>query len=469
MKKIIFGIIFIFSTLSFSDEIDKFIEENLGGYSYQENKEDKSKYVISQVTKITTFDPIEMRDNYSIRITNYLYDTLFKYDLNGKMNSNILESWKWKNERVLYLKLKDKLKFSDGSKVKAEDVKKSLYRLKNNGSFKELFSDIMNIEIISDTELEIKIKNKNRIFISMLTYYMSSIVKEKNGDIIGTGPYKINKITNRNVILEKNIYSIVNGKYSRIEINYEVSQRKRVVMCFNGDVDRVYDLSNKNIEKWKKEGIIDGSIEIIPSGEMDTIALSFGNKKSIFSERKNRKILEAILYRSEDFNYKNIVSFFPRKIFDAKLSKIKLENNDEKEYEILKNNKISITTLNNESYIEKAKKIKEILKKYGMETEISIHNTESYQQILMEKKYQLAIINVDYDKNRYIYNITKTVIYDIGDKEMYNALLPFIGIMKNEKKEEYRMKIYDKMVYLIYKNIPYIPLEHRNKLILEKK
>lgn len=468
MKKIILVIIFIFSTLSFSDEIDVLTEGELGGYSYQENKEENSKYVISQVTKIRTFDPIKMRDNYSIRIVDFLYDTLFKYDLKGNITSNILENWSWKDKRTLYLKLKEGLKFSDGNSVTAEDIKESLYRLKNVGSFKELFSDIVNIDIISEKELEVKIKGKNKIFIPMLTYYMSAVVKEENGKIIGTGPYKIKKITNRNLVLERNIYSLNSAKYSEIDILYEVSQRKRAILCFDGEVNKVYDLSNTNIEKWKKEGIIDESIKVVPSDEMDTIALSFGNKESIFTEKENRKTLEAILYKEKYLDLQNINSFFPRRILDAKLSKINLENIDDKKCEILKGNTIEIVTLNNESYIDKANKLKIVLERYGMKVKLSIHNVESYELLLNKRDYQLAIRNIDYDQTRDIYNITKTVMYDIHDKEMYNGLFPFINIMKNEQKEEYRMKIYDKMVYLIYKNMPYIPLEHRNKFVLEK-
>lgn len=468
MKKIIFGIIFIFSTLSFSDEIDILIDGELGGYSYEENKNEVSKYTISQVTKIRTFDPIKMKDNYSIRIVDFLYDTLFKYDLKGNISSNILEEWKWKNQRTLYLKLKENLKFSDASEVRAEDVKESLYRLKNIGNFKELFSDIVNIDVISKKELEIKIKDKNKIFIPMLTYYMSAIIKEVNGNIIGTGPYKIKKITNRNLILERNKYSLDKNKYSEIEIKYEVSQRKRVISCFDGDVNRVYDLSTTNIEKWKKEGIIDENIKIIPSEEMDTIALAFGNKKSIFSTIENRKILEMILYKDNYLDYKKIGSFFPEDILKSELSKIKCENFDDEKIKRLKGNKIEIVTLNNESYIEKANKLKKMLVNYEISVNISIHNLESYSSLLESKDYQLAIIDIDYDQSRDIYNITKTVMYDIQDKEMYNGLFPFIKIMKNEEKKDYRMKIYDKMVYLIYKNIPYIPLEHRKKLVLEK-
>lgn len=464
MKKIVICLIFIFSALSFSDEIDKITEIELGSYRYQENLKKESKYILLQAEKISTLDPIQIKDNYSVRVVKYLYETLFMYDENGKLSSKLLKKWHWENERTLVLELKEGLKFSNGDKLTPKDVQSSLYRLKDKGVFKELFLDIVDIEILSQNSLRIKIRGKNKIFISMLTYYMSAIVKEKDGLILGTGVYKVKRESNRNILLEKNRYSKEYPKYNEVEIKYEISQRKRAISCYEEDANEVYDLSAENVGKWEKEGIIDKNIKVIPSSEMCTIAVSFGNIDSIFNKKENRKVLEYILEKNNYFKDKNIVSFFPKELLKVKLSKLDIEKNKINFF----NNKIELITLNNEDFIEKAKRIKELLTKYGVDVDIVIHNLESYQLKIKNKKYQMAIIEINYDETQAIYNITKTVINDIQDKEMYNGLLPFINIMKIEESEEYRNQIYDKMIYLIYRNIPYIPLEHKRKLVLKR-
>ncbi len=52
---------------------------------------------------------------------------------------------------------------------------------------------------------------------------------------------------------------------------------------------------------------------------------------------------------------------------------------------------------------------------------------------------------------------------------MYNALQPFLKIIKEEKDKEKRDQVFDKIVQLIYKELPYIPISHGKTLIVELK
>ncbi|MGL5614359.1 MAG: hypothetical protein ACRDC1_18745, partial [Cetobacterium sp.] len=72
-----------------------------------------------------------------------------------------------------------------------------------------------------------------------------------------------------------------------------------------------------------------------------------------------------------------------------------------------------------------------------------------------------------FDEKHLVYNLGKVMVHDIGDQDMYNASLPFLEILKDEEEQGDRDKIYDKIVFLISKNIPYIPLIHREKIAVE--
>ncbi|MGL5764847.1 MAG: hypothetical protein ACRCX8_04325, partial [Sarcina sp.] len=86
---------------------------------------------------------------------------------------------------------------------------------------------------------------------------------------------------------------------------------------------------------------------------------------------------------------------------------------------------------------------------------------------LENQDYEIAIYSVLFDEKHLVYNLGKVMVHDIGDQDMYNASLPFLEILKDEEEKGDRDKIYDKIVFLISKNIPYIPLIHREKIAVE--
>ena len=430
---------------------------------------------IVQAVKVATLDPIYMKDQYSIRTVNYLYDTLFVYDTNDKVVSNLIETWNWKDDRLLELKIRDGVYFHNGDKMLAVDVKNSFDRMLTNGIFKDFFNDIQNIRVISERELEIKLKARNNLFLSMLTYYMCSITKVVDGKIYGTGPYKLDKITNKELFLSKNQSYFKNYKgANEIEILSEVSDRKRALLYFNDAVDVVLDITPKQIDEWKKEGIIDKSVVLEENKELDTIAIIFGKRNKTFENRKTREVLNKIINRDEliknIFTEKAARTFFPESLFEAKLSLIKKSEGVEIETienELIKK-EIEITVLNDDLSLKIANNLEIQLEKKGIKAIVSPYQQEAYLMKMENQDYEIAIYNIIFDERYLIYNLGRVMVHDIGDKGMYNATLPFVEILKDERQKVDRDKIYDKIVSLISKNIPYIPLIHRERVSIER-
>lgn len=479
MKRYLCLILFTLAvTLAFGD-VDSYLEEiqlseynnlnkdNMGGSGDDEIK-------IVQAVKVATVDPILMKDQYSIRVADYLYDTLFDYDEKGEVVPNLVEKWSWKDDRVLELKLREDIYFQNGDKMLAQDVKESFGRMLENGTFKDFFSDIQNIKIIDTGTLEIKLKGKNSLFLSMLTYYMCSITKYDNGVIYGTGPYKLDKITNKEVVLSKNSgYFKENRGPAKIEILSEVSDRKRALLYFNEVVDVVLDLSSRQIEELQKEGLIDKNITLKKTKELDTIAIIFGNKNKVFSDRKNRQIIDEIIDRDKIlekvFNEKSVDTFFPKSLFEPKLSVVRKNGFSEEELDKsnIKDKVIEITVLNNDTSIKIANNLKEQLESKGIMVEVVPYQQEAYLMKMEKQDYEIAIYNILFNEKHLVYNLGKVMVHDIGDQDMYNATLPFLEILKDEEEKENRDKIYDKIVFLMSKNTPYIPLIHRKKIAVE--
>lgn len=479
MKRYLCLILFTLTiTLTFG-EVETYLEEipfneysDLNKDNIINSNNDEIKIV--QAVKIATVDPILMKDQYSMRVVDYLYDTLFNYNEKGEVVPNLVEKWEWKDDRVLELKLREDVYFQNGDKMSAKDVKESFERMLKSGVFKDFFNDIQNIKIIDINTIEIKLKGKNNLFLSMLTYYMCSITKYENGIIYGTGPYKLDKITSKEVILSKNDkYFKKNPGPFKIEILSEISDRKRALLYFNEDVDVVLDLSPKQIEELQKEGLIDKNAILKKTKELDTVAIIFGNKNKIFTDKKNRQVIESAIDKDEIlkniFKEKSVSTFFPESLFESKLSIVRKSSFsiDDLNKSSVKNKKIEITVLNDDISIKIANSLKKQLELKGILVEVVPYQQEAYLMKLENQDYEIAIYSVLFDEKYLIYNLGKVMVHDIGDQDMYNASLPFLEILKDEEEKENRDKIYDKIVFLISKNIPYIPLIHREKIAVE--
>lgn len=469
MRKYISMFVFIvITTLSFGSTAMQLEDLSIDEYSQlKDEKNDEVKLI--QAIKVSTVDPIRMKDQYSIRVVKYLYDTLFILGENGEAKPNLVEKFSWKEDRILTLKIKENIYFHDGKQLDSMGVKNSLERMLDRGVFKSFFKDVESIRVVDKDSLEIKLKRKNNLFISMLSYYMCSITKEdETGKVIGTGPYKIGDMKNKELVLLKNerYFKNIPGA-EKITIYYEISDRGRMISYYNEKVDIVSDITLKRLKKWKEDGLISSDVEVLEKEEVDTTSIIFGNKNGIFKTRDSRKAIKAIIDKekiSENiFGEKSAKTFFPQQLFKAELSRI---GKEEKTDYTFKNKHLEITILNDDVSMAVAKEIKKQLEKNNFDVSIVPYQQEAYLMKIENRDYELAVYNIIFDGNYLVYNLGKVMMFDLGNKDMYNATQPFLDIMKDENQKENRDKIYDKVVSLIAKDVPYIPLIHSKKIII---
>ena len=116
--------------------------------------------------------------------------------------------------------------------------------------------------------------------------------------------------------------------------------------------------------------------------------------------------------------------------------------------------------LNTDSDIQEANEIKKSLRKYGIDVKILPHNLESYSKKIVSRDYEVAISNMTTENSDLPLLLTTILLNDIKNINLYNALIPFFDMLKAENDSKNREKIMDKMIYLIYQNVPYIVLDH---------
>ena len=459
---LIFNFSLIFSFSSTTNEVENIFADEFG-YQNIKISEIPETLNILQGLRVSTIDPAMIKDNYSKRAIPLLYDTLFVFDENKVIKPNLVKDYKWLNEKELFIELKNDIKFHDKSMLTAKDVKGSLKYLKEYGTLKNFYSERTDIKVLNTRELIIKIAEKDSLFLISLTYEVSSIVKRNENGIIGSGPFVIKSFNGKTLKLER-FPDYFNGisNIKKVNIGEEVNESQRLIALFNDKANIALDVTEKSLNNAKEYGIIDENLFIEKNDETESTVLMFGNQKDYSLEC--RKAIESAIQRTAD-------SFFPKEMFTPRLSKINIDYSTSKAKENinkagLKNKEVNIMVLNTNNSMEQAEKIKVVLEKAGMKVNLMPHQIDSYYIKFQNKDFDLAIFNVTFNSNYTVFNLGKVLLYDIGDMEMYNALQPFLKIIKEEKDKEKRDQVFDKIVQLIYNDLPYIPISHGKTLII---
>lgn len=155
-----------------------------------------------------TANPLSLDEGYSTttatrQVSSYIFETLFTFGENYEIIPQLADSYEASEDLLTYnIKLREGVKFHDGSDFTADDVIATLERNKTTSMYNKNFDKIDSIEKISDYEIIITLSEPIAL-IPMLAFpqrvtMIPSEVAEKNmgqelraDSIIGTGPYKL--------------------------------------------------------------------------------------------------------------------------------------------------------------------------------------------------------------------------------------------------------------------------------------
>ena len=119
-----------------------------------------------------------------LEVTNLISEGLVIADENGRVKPSLVSGWETNNDATVFkFKLKDDLKWVDGTPIKSSD----------------LVLSIPNVEISTpdDKTIQFKLSEAYSPFPSLLT---KPIIKK--GEMIGMGPYKISKIEKSRIFIK---------------------------------------------------------------------------------------------------------------------------------------------------------------------------------------------------------------------------------------------------------------------------
>ena len=150
------------------------------------------------------YDSINPIMNEHCEIKHLLFDSLVKLDKDGKPVASLATSWTYDDASLTYtFKLRSDVKWHDGEKFTADDVKFTIDAIRNPDNGSENYPnyiEIKEIKVNSDTEIAFVLSEPNYAFLDYMTMSILPEHKLQGEDMwesayfknpIGTGPYKL--------------------------------------------------------------------------------------------------------------------------------------------------------------------------------------------------------------------------------------------------------------------------------------
>lgn len=289
---------------------------------YIYNKEDNSpKNDVSTVTEVQTseitnirlglsnldtFNPIVSKNQTVQDISKLIYEPLLTAQEDYRLENTLLAEWSKAENKVYLIKLRDGVKWHNGSDFVPEDVKYTIEQIKKLGEEYIYYSNVKNIEnveIVGNNILRIYLYEEEPFFEYNLTFpiicasfFGDDNLKssEKSNIPMGTGMYKIQAVDLKSGLeLKSNPYwwNIENKKAKSDKISIKIyPSASEVYNAYKlGSIDFLNTTRNTNVEK--NIGTIGYNSKEAYGREFDYLALN--------SERdalSNKEVRQAVMY-----------------------------------------------------------------------------------------------------------------------------------------------------------------------------
>ncbi len=150
---------------------------------------DTSSFKLSY-SKSDSLNPFETTTLNNQVVENLVFESLFIMDENWEILPQLATGYQYKNAKTLVVKLRDGVKFSNGSAMTAENVVYSFEEAKKSPRWETALSVFKSAKANSSGEVIFTLKEPNPSAHKLLTFAISKKGKTKKGFAIGCGRYK---------------------------------------------------------------------------------------------------------------------------------------------------------------------------------------------------------------------------------------------------------------------------------------
>lgn len=449
------------------------------------------------IAQLDTINPILSNNKNVQDITKLIYEPLVTLTSDYKAEPCLAKEWAKQSDNSYLIKLRENVKWSDGQRFTAQDVKFTVDRLKDTQTiYSYNVQYVTGIDVIDDYTVKINLDREVPFFEYNLTFPIMSndyyeaqdfVTTEKNTAPVGTGKYKISEVEPSYITLVKNTGWWNKEKKLTIE-KITVNLYSSIGELYNsfkiGNIDLI-STTNNNLQEYI--GSIGYSSKEIKGREHTFLALNTQNY--FLSKQEVRKAIAYSIDKenitSSIFNNKCYTSSFPLD-YGSWLSQgqdasagYNLEQAKQllvdggwsykyQYWQKIENYKTQKMVLNllvkasDASKVAVAENIKAQLENQGIRINIIQATDEQYSQNITEKNYDIALCTV-------ILSPGPNLSTFFGEGNMANytneEVTNIINEVKNTTDENVLKEKYQRLVDIYKSDIPYISL-YNNKYIV---
>ena len=272
-------------------------QESAGGY--------KDTIVWGQGADVTSMDPHQGKETPSVQVTNNIFDTLTIVNPEtNEVEPQIAESWEQTDDKTYVFKIRQGIKFHDGSDLTAEDVKFSLERAINSAAVSYVVDFIDTIEVNDEYTVTITTDAPYAPTLRNLAVPFAAIVPkavveaDEEGfktNPVGSGPYKFVEWKQGDSVKLEAFDDYYAGapatKYLQMKVIPEAAQR--TIALETGEIDLAYDIIAND-----KDKVADNAdLQLLETPSLSCYYVTMNMKQKPFDDIRVREAINLAIDR----------------------------------------------------------------------------------------------------------------------------------------------------------------------------
>lgn len=267
---------------------------------------------VSYSANVGRLNPLLATDSASSEISDWLFDSLLKYDKEGRISPQMAKSYRFVDDKTLVMELRDNLKWWDGKPVTAKDAVFTYEFTKNPKVFTPYVENYRKVESVTAKDDKTIIVRYKEPYFKALEVWLSPLLpshilsaeKEPmtskfNFNPIGNGAYKLSKLERgKEIELVANPgYFEGEAKIKKVSYQFLPDPSTQFLMLKTGKLD-IGSLTPMQLAKQIDSSFMQ-KYQIVQNQGSNYTYMGFNLKNPKFQNKKLREALSLAIDRQE--------------------------------------------------------------------------------------------------------------------------------------------------------------------------
>ncbi|WP_029032406.1 ABC transporter substrate-binding protein [Salinarimonas rosea] len=274
--------------------------------------------ILNSGDNVQAINPLYISGGVDSWVFELVYDRIARVGPDGLPQPWAAESYEWRDDKTIEVRLREGMNWHDGEPLTAEDVKFSFETAVSGEApmYAPFASNIETIEVVDDLNLVFTLKQPAASFITSSLAKINLIpkhvwepviedlkTKEENAESyqeqtpIGSGPFKFERwLTNEEIVLSANEDHFNAPKADRWILRIVPNVEAALGMLRSGEINFMGEFSG-DPQVLIQAAEQDGDLEVVSTVEMGFRYVAFNNRRAPFDDPAFRKALSQAVDR----------------------------------------------------------------------------------------------------------------------------------------------------------------------------